>query len=635
MTLFAQIFNSSFEEDFHIVELNQLPEELKKYPEGLYRAPFFLETDDAQAFKSLVKGQKIAHAGPLNLVFAVRRASDILLEGCNYQDLKIEIETGGRKLPQLPGTNELRRLLGQDDCLIHINDTPYKPASEVFGFQQVYDDSVSCIDELKKLGIPQEAMAIFATPEEIAIEIHPGITGFNGSENLSDLYYRLLCRVGGITDTNNKPTKNGIKTLVLQGCLPDYQSLIPGSTHPRLHRTKVGVGPSHFAYGVAAFSDFCAKKRSIQECLQETLNWLKFVNSELPPVEGLGEKISSLPEFPLPGIGKQKKGAAAAGSSGHSGRFIPLKEELAGADECYQLETPTINSISPGLDKCLGGGWVNPGVHLIVGPSGAGKASLLIQQALKSSSEASVLYVSYEHSLREFALRASLSGKKINMSDLLGMVGLKDQNGQGARKTMASAIEKFRADIGENFFFSGAETPRTELETDEIAELARMLPQSDKKLIILESVNSELLGGDASAKLQQLRQIAADEKLTILLALHHKMLCGKRPHFVEGEDLDLLEKYQRHSDSMLVCLSEKLNLRRFVAMVKGQIDAGLVGKLEQKALQLSGGKRLKSDTYSLLRLIHSRYGRRELLLFLYQPDFVKMHEIASITLNRI
>jgi len=81
-------------------------------------------------------------------------------------------------------------------------------------------------------------------------------------------------------------------------------------------------------------------------------------------------------------------------------------------------------------------------------------------------------------------------------------------------------------------------------------------------------------------------------------------------------------------------LSEKVNLRRFVALLKGQIDAQLVGSLEQRALQLAGGKRLKTDTYSLVRLLHSRNGRRDLLLYLYQPDFVRFFELASTVMSR-
>jgi hypothetical protein len=257
-----------------------------------------------------------------------------------------------------------------------------------------------------------------------------------------------------------------------------------------------------------------------------------------------------------------------------------------------------------------------------------------MQQAIISRQNTTVLYVSFEHGLREFALRSALSGGNINLNDLLGMIALPDANGVEARKVMAAGIEKFTNSLPENFFFSGAENCRAELDVDEVLELARMLPEGSDRLVILESLTLEMLGDNACDKLQALRQIAAAEKITFLVSMHYQTECGKRPHFIEGDDQMLLERFQKFTDSLLVCLTERLNLRRFVAMVKGQIDAQLVGKLEQKALQLSGGKRIKSDTYSLIRVIHNRYGRRELFLYLFQPDFVRMLEVASLPLTR-
>jgi KaiC/GvpD/RAD55 family RecA-like ATPase len=634
MTHFALLFNSSFDDGSKVCELSSVPEELKKSPEGLFRAPFFLESDNHEAFKKFVGGASDKHFGPLTLVFSVRRARDLLTEGCEYQGLGIEIETGGRKLPQLPGMSELQKILSSDDCLIHVDGNPYKPSTEVFGFQQVYDDSVKCIDTLKKMGIPAETMAIYATPEEICIEIHPGVLGLEGNADTGSFYYRLLCQVAEIRELDGKPAKTSVKTIVLSSCNPEYQILIPGSAHPILHRTKVSVGPSHFAYGVAAFSDFCAKKRTVQECVQESLNWIKFVQTQLPPVAGLKEKIEALPEIPRPGA---KVGVGATGktvSKAFSGRFQPLLEELAGAGECFKELPPALKSVSAGLDKCLGGGWTKNCVHLIAGPVGSGKASFLMQQAIISRQNTTVLYVSFEHGLREFALRSALSGGNVNLNDLLGMIALPDANGVEARKVMAAGIEKFRSSLPENFFFSGAENCRAELDVDEVLELARMLPEGSDRLVILESLTLEMLGDNACDKLQALRQIAAAEKITFLVSMHYQTECGKRPHFIEGDDQMLLERFQKFTDSLLVCLTERLNLRRFVAMVKGQIDAQLVGKLEQKALQLSGGKRIKSDTYSLIRVIHNRYGRRELFLYLFQPDFVRMLEVASLPLTR-
>lgn len=630
MTLFALLHNIAFEDGSSVCELSKVPEELKKNPDALFRAPFFLESDNPELFRKFTKGSTEKHYGPLNLVFSVRRARDLLTEGCEYQGINLEIETSGRRLPQIPGASELAKILGTEDCLVYVDGKPFKPSTEVYGFQQVYDDSVKCIDALKKLGVPSETMAIYATPEDICIEIHPGVPGLEGTENLNALYYRLLCHIAEIKDIDGRPVKTSVKTVVLQSCNLNFQILVPGSLHPLLHRPKVSVGTSHFAYGIAAFSDFCSKKRSLQECIQENLNWIKFVQTQLPPVPGLKEKIQSLPEIPFPGV----SGKAAIGSpaKAFSGRFQPLNEELVGAGECYQELPPVVKTFSAGLDKSLGGGWTKYGVHLITGPVGSGKASFLIQQAKLASQDSAVLYVSFEHGLREFALRSALSGGSINMNDLLGMLPSADSNGIQARKIMADSIEKFRASLPGNFFFSGVETCRKELDVEEILELARMLPADCDKLIILESVNSEALGANASERLMALKQIASSERLTFLVSLHHPMECGKRPHFIEGEDQLLLESYQRHCDSLSVCLSEKVNLRRFVAMIKGQIDAQLVGKLEQKALQLSGGKRFRSDTYTLFKVIHTRHGRRELMLYLYQPDLIRFLDVASMPL---
>ncbi|EKD82396.1 MAG: hypothetical protein ACD_39C01325G0001, partial [uncultured bacterium] len=216
--------------------------------------------------------------------------------------------------------------MAAEDCLILINGHQYKPATEVFNFQQVYDDSVKCIEALKRLGIPQETMAIYATPEEISLEIHAGVLGLEGSPDLDQSYYRLLGAVADIKDAGGRALKSSIRTVVANSCQKDYKVLLPGSNHPALHRPRVSVGASHFAYGIAAFSDFCSKKRTPQESLQETLNWVKFVQTPLPPVSGLADKIRQLPLPPWPGTSKKggkPAGGAAKTSAGKafSGRF--------------------------------------------------------------------------------------------------------------------------------------------------------------------------------------------------------------------------------------------------------------------------------------------------------------------------
>lgn len=602
--------------------ITRVPEIIKAHPEGCFRSTFFHDSTGQEFY------------GSLPLVFAIRKARDILLEGCDYHGLELQLETAGRKLPQLPVAGELNRLLDSADTLIHINGNVFKPSTEVYGFQQVYDDSVHCIEALKKLGFTQETMAIYATPEEICVEIHGGAIGLTNDKSLPGLYHRLLCHIAGVKSTGSRLQKTDIKTVLLQSCHPESQILVPGCNHPALHRPKVGVGPSHFAYGIAAFSDFCGKKRTLNECLQETFAWVKFIESELPAIPGLKEKIEKLPEMPFSGGSQSGKASTVGSNSSYSGRFQPLKAEFADNAATFKAQPATLGTISAGLDRSLGGGWVSAGLHLAVGPREAGKSAFLIQHALQHEAKMPVLYLSFEHSLREFVTRASTSTVGINLSDLLGQMGASGSIGENARTVFANALNHLQGRLSGNIFFSGIEAGRTGLDPAEIQQLALMMPGDGEKLVLIDSVCESDFGGELDSRLRQLREIAFTGRLTIVMSIHYPMTCDKRPHFIEEHDLELLHKFQRYSDSLLVMLSEKVNLRRFVAMVKGQIDAQLVGSLEQKALQMAGNKRFKTDTFTLMRLIHTRTGRRELLLFLYQPDTGKFFELASLPMTK-
>ena len=153
------------EEQLEICELTRVPEILKEHTDSCFRSPFFSEDDKEKCF------------GPLTLTFAIRTAKDLLLEGCEYQGLDIKLETGGRVLPALPAFSEIQKLLEAPDTIVHVNGHIFKPNTEVFGFQQVYDDSVRCIEGLKKLGFNNEAMAIYATPEDITVEVNGSALG--------------------------------------------------------------------------------------------------------------------------------------------------------------------------------------------------------------------------------------------------------------------------------------------------------------------------------------------------------------------------------------------------------------------------------------------------------------------------
>ncbi|MBU1109149.1 MAG: DNA repair protein RadA [Candidatus Riflebacteria bacterium] len=625
MQQFVSLYQADMEGGESRSDLTRVPEFVKSCPDGAYRSLFF-SSEEANVLY-----------GPMVVAFSIRKARDLLFEGCDYAGIELQLEVGGRRLPQLPVMSELERLVAAEDCLILINGNPYKPATEVFGFQQVYDDSVKCIEALKRLGIPQETMAIYATPEEISLEIHPGVLGLEGCEDLDQVYYRLLGAIADIKDGDGRPLKSSIRTVIAQSCHKDYRVLLPGSNHPTLHRPRVSVGASHFAYGIAAFSDYCSKKRTPHESLQETLNWVKFVQTKLPPIPGLAEKIRQRPLPPWPG--SDKKGARAAGSAkssagkAFSGRFQPLKTEISESMVRLKEQPKTVPSISAGLDKALGGGWTSGALHLLVGSRETGKGSLLMQQALLAQKNMPVLYISYEHGLREFATRAAAVTGVINLPDMLAQMQV-SANAEHARKAYGAALEKFADGISENLFFSGIDANRGEFSATDIQQLVAMLPGDSEKLVLVESVNDAVLAEDFAGNMRMLRDLASTGNTTVIMSVHAEVKCGKRPHFIEEDDMALLARYQRYCDSLLVMFSEKVNLRRFVAMLKGQIDAQLVGSLEQRALQLAGGKRFKTDSYSLLRLLHSRTGRRELLLYLYQPDLIRFFELAGVAMGR-
>lgn len=622
MQKFVALFHPEIEGGKSVSDITRVPEIVKAHPQGCFRSVFFTGDDQKTEF------------GPLTLVFAIRRARDLLLEGCEYHGMDIQVEAAGRKLPQLPAAGELVKLLNATDTVIHINGNVFKPSTEVFGFQQVYDDSVHCIEALKRLGFSQETMAIYATPEEISVEIHGGSTGCEGENDQSDLYYRLLCFVAGIKAAGNRPAKHEVKTILLNTCNRDAMVLLPGSTHPTLHRPRVGVGASHFAYGIAAFSDFCGKKRTLQECLQETFTWVKFIQAEMPAIAGLKAKIEKMTLQPRPGATGSQSQSSASRHTPAVGGFQPLKSKFEEGQAFFKNLPAVCGSFSSGLDKTLGGGWLKGGIHIVAGPRESGKAAMLLQQALLAEKKMPVLFISYEQSLREFMVRATTSNSGLNLSEILGHLPLSGTVGEAARNNCTTALEKLQSEISPNLYFSGIETTRDGFDPGEIQQLAEMIPGDDDKLVIIDSVCETDFGNEFRQKMRQLREIAANRRLTFIISVHYQIAGDKRPHFIEDTDIELLDKYQRYSDSVMVMETEKTNLRRFVAMIKGQIDAQLVSSLEQKALQIAGNKRYKADTFSLARLIHTRNGRRDLVLFLYQPEIGKFFELASLAMNR-
>ena len=571
----------------------------------------------------------------------------MLLEGCEYQGLEVKLETAGKLLPAIPAHSELQKLLEAPDTIVHVNGHIYKPNTEVFGFQQVYDDSVKCIDGLKKLGFNNESMAIYATPDDITVEVSPSAIGLEGNSELSSRYYRLLCHLADIKEVGGKPQKTDVKTILLNSVLPEGKILLPGSPHPTLRRVKVGVGASHFAYGIAAFSDTCGKKRSKDECIQEVLNWLKFIDKELPAVKGIRELLDTLPNIALPGKSNKSQmvqpaasAASAASSSTQSsgsaksfiGVFQSLKSELEDSKNDFKDIPQGVTAFSTGLDKILGHGWSIGGLHLIIGGREQGKAAFVLQQAILSENKIPVLYVSYEQTLKNFVMNTACLIGGINKSEM--MAGLVGPNANQVKGALSAAVDKLQAKLSQNLYFSGIEAGRVKFEADDILQLADMLPEAASKMIVIESISEDDLGENAPAQLQKLKAAAAANNYSILMSIHTKNSQVKRPNIIEESDIDCLGKYQRFSDTIINLETEKTNLRKFVALVKGQVDAALVANLEQKALQLCGGKKLKTDSYCFSRVIHNRNGKRDMILFLYQPDMGRFFELATVPLSR-
>lgn len=625
-----ELYQRDFNNGRESCELERVPEFLKEHSDGCLRSCFFSDEGKQDCF------------GPMTLVFAVRTAKDLLLEGCEYQGLEIKLETAGKILPQLPAASELSRLLEASDTLVYVNGQAFKPNNEVFGFQQVYDDSVKCIENLKKIGFNQESMAIFATPDDISVEINGSALGLEGNSELSSRYYKLLCHLASIKDVAGKPQKTDVKTILLNTVFPDAKILVPGALHPTMRRPKVGVGPSHFAYGIAAFSDFCGKKRKVEECLQETFTWLKFLQKQLPAVEGVRQLLDELPEIPAPGKAsvtkKQGKVAATVAplvvAQSVNTVFQPLKAELDAAAAGFKVIPDGLKSFSPGFDKALGKGWSLNGIHIIAGNREVGKSTMLIQQALLAESKIPVLFISFEQNLRGFIASAAGIMNGINRTEVLGSLAVPGTVGDQVRLTFGAAIDRLQTKLSNNLFFSGIETGRTTLEADEIAQLASMLPPAQNKLVIIDAACESDFNGGVAAQLHKLRNVATENGLTVIISLHTSGEMLKRPNIIDEPDMVLLDKYQRYTDTIVNVTTEKANLRKFVAMIKGQVDPILLGSLEQKSLQLCGGKRLKGDTYTLVRFIHNRNSRRDMLLFLYQPDTGKFFELATVPLSR-
>lgn len=647
MTLHCLVAYPGLEQAPAVVAVKCLPDLLKAHPEGLYRYPFLFETPSADEVKRALPAGTLPVTGPLVITHATRRAADLLLEDAACEGLTIQLEVEGNRLPELPARAELEALLKKDATLVLIDGKTYKPGTEVLGFQHVYDDTVRFIDQLKKLGIPQDSLLLLATAEEISVEVHPGVFGLGLDPRVPTLYTALLQRLGGIKRGPRGLLKTADRTLLLSTTRATQPILVPGSVHPALHRPKVGVGPSHFAYGIAAFSDFCGKKRTLDECLKEVKTWLKFIETEVAAVPKLKETLTSLEPLEAPraaptatGPGGAEVAAGEAAASGPAtpapGGFRPFAQEIRDLPPAW--EAPAAGLLSPWAEwnRALGGGLAVPSLHLVAGAREEGKAALLLNLAVHATRQASILYISRDHGIPEVAARLGAWAAKASLTDLAFKRATPGPEAATARDKLAAGLTAALGGVGDHLYFRGADSTIDPFDLDGLAQLIKMLPVDRPRLLALESLPAEAFGPQAGrADLPaRLARLARDLETVIVLSLHIPAIALPRPHLIDGPDLDLLAIWQPYAESITHVQSEKINLKKFLAMSQGKVDPAIAEKLEARFLQGAGGLRLKSDTFSLLRVIHARRGTRQTILALYQRDLQRFIEGPTLPLGR-
>jgi len=652
-------FGASTGKEPAIYELKTLPDLLKVHQEGLARAPFWFEEDDPDLVAKNISSGILLLGGPFTATHAVRRAADLLLDECACEGMTVQLETAGKRLPALPARPELEALLRDDRTLILVDGKPHKPSGEVLGFQAVYDDTVRFIDGLKKLGVPQDAMYIMATPEEITIEVHPGVFGSPMDPALPERYRQLLITLGGIRAGAGRLVRTVDRTLLLSTTVFGVPLLVPGAIHPALHRPKVGVGPSHFAYGTAAFSDFCGKKRTLDECVREVKTWLKFLDAKpavVPaakqaleavraPAPAAPAALSPVPAAPVAGptgggfaagleagLGLESRASAAVGRRPEE--FRPFRAEAAdragtvGAVDEMVLPTPWTE-----LNRHLGGGWQQNRLHLVVGGREEGKAAFLLQQALHLSAKYGVLYISSEHSSDELMVRVAAWLGRIPAGELAARAALRGPEGDAARPKLKNLYDAVANAMRDGLYLRGSDSAIPPFDADALAELMKMVPAASGRVLIVESLRAEEVDR-VLPFLARLRRIAADQGFTVLASLHLPAIPFPRPHFIDGPDLELLERWQEVTDTLVHLTSERVNLRRFLAMSQGKVDPAVADTLEKRLYQAATGARQRNDTYSLVRLLHTRWGCRAVVLLLYQRDLMRSWEGPSIPLGR-
>ncbi|MBF0408617.1 MAG: hypothetical protein HQM10_14805 [Candidatus Riflebacteria bacterium] len=604
---------------------------LKIHPEGLMRYPYFLSQADSsvenidQLFSDIRNGKKEV-SGPFTIVHRTRSASDLLFEECDYEGISIGLETDGRKLPELPSRSEIESLLGKEKTFIVVDGRQYRPNTEVFGFQNVYDDTVKTIDGLKLLGVPNDGICLFATPEEICIEVHPLLFGIDVSRELAAKYKSLLIKLTGIKSGDRRWLKTYDKTVLIESSDPNFELLVPGSAHPRLHRPKVSVGQSHFAYGPAAFSDYCGKKRTQEETLKEFKSWLKFIETSFEPSPKLVEAVAEL-EKSSPDLTKAVTKPSAAG---REGGFKPFAEEISLVADEFPLADTVIPSPFQELNKSLGGGFASKSLNVIYGSREEGKASFLLSVALSAVQKYNVLFLSGDMTQKEFGSRILARFKKMTNSDFSAKAGLPGNELNELRKKYSESLSEILKTLSQNLYFRGADSTISSSDVSQITELVKLLPSDRKNLVFIDGISSNYAGSDFFS---ELKTQALQKDIVFFVSVHTDGLPTQRAHLIEGTDLELLSKCQKHSDAAIVLQSDRTNLQRFLTFAQGKVDPAVAQKIEGSMLKSAGEKR-RFDTYSLLRIIHARNGFRQMILYYYQRDLFRFFEGPAMPVSR-
>jgi hypothetical protein len=636
------------------VSFKSLSDLLKKNLEGLFRSSFFFETENAAEALAAAEAQTLPLAGPLTITHAIRRAADILLEDCGYEGMQVYFEVDGKKLPELPSREETLTLLQNGRGLVHIDGKAYKAHTEVFGFQQVYDDTVKTIDALKTLGIGNDAMLLVATPEEISVEVHPGVFGFPEDPRLAERYRSVLFRLTGLkTGDRRTVLKTFDRTVLANTCSVKTMVLVTGGVHPSLHRPKVCVGASHFAYGPAAFSDECGKKRGLEDHLKDMKRWIKFLDTPLTVIPGLVDKFPAPASAPLaeliPAVAPDPATQVTTGSPILPGaRTGPLpaaplpktesslqsfKRELCEALPELPQPRPCLSAGGTELNKALGGGWARGGVHLLISGREEGKSSFLLNQALALAPRHGVLFLSTEMRFAEFAQRVLACSQKMSLNDLTAKAGAAGVEGDRAREKLRLALKSLTAGLPDGLFFRGADSQVNPRSVDEVTGLVKLIPPQDGWIILLDGLTRADLE-DQPRFVAQLRQKAATLGITVFLAVHAPMPMPARPHLLEALDLEWLDRWQGVADSLTSLTCERVNLKKLLALTQGKVDPAVADTLEKKLYQLSGGGRLRGDTYCFVRVLHAPGGLRQCILYLYQRETGRFWEGPATPLLR-